>query len=142
MKKTKKIVLFISGIFFLLLIISLCLVLTNCCGLNKNLFKDIYTQLAIFGFLFPLILIFSLITYFLKDEIFKPWLKFTYIWLPLSIIFTLITPGGSGSFFVSLWDKEMTVIFMSGLYVVVSITMLIINVIRFYFINKNKTDTI
>jgi hypothetical protein len=141
MKRTKKIILFISIIFavFFIATSNYSNSLYNY-GFWSKIIDSAIPMLIAFSSI--IIFIFSLITYFLKDEIFKPWLKFTYIWLPLSIIFTLITPGGSGSFFVSLWDKEMTVIFMSALYVVVSITMLIINVIRFYFLNKNKTDII
>lgn len=141
MKKNKRIIFLIS------LILSIFFIVTSNYSnlLNNYSFWPKIIESAIpmlIAFSSIIILTFSLITYFLKDEIFKPWLKFTYWWLPLSIIFTLITPGGSGSFFVSLWDKEMTVIFMSALYIAVSIIMLIINVIRFYFFNKNKTDII
>lgn len=141
MNKTKKIILFISLIFSVFFITT-----SNYSNLLYN--YDIWSKIIdsampmLIAFSSIIIFLFSLITYFLKDEIFKPWIKFTYWWLPLSIIFTLITPGGSGSFFVNIWDKEMTVIFMSALYVVVSTIMLIINIIRFYLLKKNKTDII
>jgi len=84
---------------------------------------------------FPIFL-FSIITYFLKDEIFKSWSKFTYVWLPLSIILTSITPDSRGGFFVSLWDPEMTAIFMTGLYALISLIIIIVGVIKNYFSKK------
>lgn len=124
----KKIILLVSGIGCGILLTFLFFVLNDTCGLNKILCKDIYTILVSFLFMFPVVFIFSLITYFLKDEVFKTWSKFTYIWIPISIILTLITPGGSGSFFVSLWDPQMTAIVMSGLYFIISLIIVIFKV--------------
>lgn len=136
--KKQKIIVFIISIFLVSIAFLIDFLYRNS-FFSRDIYKIIAEPLFYIG---SSLFIISIFYFFLKDEVFKPWLKFTYIWLPLSIIFTLITPGGNGSFFVSLWDKEMTVIFMSALYVVVSIIMLIINVIRFYFLNKNKTDII
>lgn len=136
--KKQKIIIFTISIFFVS-IAFLINFLYRDSFFSRDMYKIIAEPLFYIG---SSLFIVSLFYFFLKDEIFKPWIKFTYWWLPLSIIFTLITPGGSGSFFVSLWDKEITVIFMSALYVAVSIIMLIINVIRFYLLNKNKTGII
>jgi hypothetical protein len=136
--KKQKIIIFIISIFLVSIAFLIDFLYRNS-FLSRNIYKIVAEPLFYVG---SSLFIVSIFYFFLKDEIFKPWIKFTYWWLPLSIILTLITPGGSGSFFVNIWDKEMTVIFMSAIYVVVSTIMLIINIIRFYLLNKNKTDII
>ncbi|MFA5652071.1 MAG: hypothetical protein WC933_01785 [Candidatus Paceibacterota bacterium] len=134
MKKIKNIIFAVSSI---LLSVSIILIFTSdfiydyCirdghCLFWRNLGDSAFPFLLVY-FSVP-IFIFSLITYFLKDEIFKTWSKFTYVWVAISIILTLITPGGSGSFFVSLWDQQMTAIVMSGLFIFVSIIIVIFKV--------------
>lgn len=137
MKKTKNTVLLVSGIGGGIVLTFLLIVLNNFCGANKIICKDIYTQSASYLFLFPLVFIFSLITYFIREEIFRSWIKFTYIWIPISIFLVLFIPGGGGnSAFPSLIDKELVSIFMSGLYFSISLIIVIFGSVKYYYFKK------
>lgn len=48
-------------------------------------------------FLFPVILFLSIITYKMQSEVFKSWIKFAYVWIPLTIILTVLSPSYSQS---------------------------------------------
>ncbi len=131
MKKAKNLVFLVSGIGCGAVLTFLLLVLNDSCGVNKVLCKDIYTQIASFLFLFPFVFIFSAITYFLREEIFRLWLKFTYYWIPISIFLVLIIPGGGGNgAFPSLIDAELVSILMSGLYFMVSLIIVIFGLVK------------
>lgn len=69
---------------------------------------------------FPLLptLFFSLITYWMRDEVFQAWLNFSYWWIPLSIFLVLITPEGNSV--IMSWGKEIPAVGMSALYVLIS----------------------
>jgi len=130
----KKIILIVSGIISVILGILIFVELNNLC--NYSICRDIYNIFVLFSFIFPFVFFFSFITYFLKDQIFQTWFKFSRIWVPISILLTIITPGGSASFFVSLWDKQMTAIVMSGLYIVISLMIIIIRSTQEYLLKK------
>ena len=92
-----------------------------------------------FWFLVPVVFIFpfSVVTYFLKDQIFHSWIKFTYYWIPISMFLVLIIPGGGGrGSFPSLIDAESISIIMSGLYLIISLIIVIIGSIKNYYFNK------
>lgn len=73
--------------------------------------------LIIFFPLFPTLL-FSLITYKMREEVFLAWCNFSYWWIPLSVLLVLITPE-SNSVIMS-WGKEIPAIGMTILYVAIS----------------------
>lgn len=137
MKKTKNVVLIVSGIGSVLILSFLSLVLNDSCGLNKVLCKDIYTTIMSFLFIFPFVFLFSLITYFLKEEIFHSWIKFTYVWVPFSMFLVFIIPrGGGNAAFPSLIDNQLVAILMSGLYIIISLIMIIWLSIKYYWLKK------
>jgi hypothetical protein len=144
MKKTKIIIVissFLFSAFFLLSMSSSNYLYTYCVPENHCSFLSNIIESNIIAFLFYFsipVFLFSLVTYFLKDEIFQIWLKFTYVWFSLSVFLVLITPGSSGSFFVSVWDSQMTAIFMSGLYLIISSYKILKKVREVYFIKKIK----
>lgn len=77
-------------------------------------------------FLFPIILIFSLITYKMNDGVFKLWLKFTYIWIPLTIILPILTPiGGGGGYVLSIDNKASVWLIMSVLFFIISLIIIL-----------------
>ena len=130
----KKIILIVPGIISVILGILIFLELNNLC--NYSICRDIYNIFVLFSFIFPFVFFFSLITYFLKDQIFQTWFKFSRIWVPISILLTIITPGGSAGFFISLWDKQMTALLMSGLYLTISLIIIIIRSTQEYLLKK------
>jgi len=143
MKKTKKIVFFISLFFtviFLLLaftsdsIYDYCISEGHCSSWMDIIDSALPTLMLYFS---VIILFLSSIIYFLKEEIFNSWIKFTYYWLPISIFLVFITPGGrGGGFFPSLIDKELISILMSGLFFIISLLLIIFKFIQIYLVKK------
>jgi len=77
--------------------------------------------IADFLFIAPVILIFSVFTYFLREEIFRSWVLFAKWWVPLSIVLTLITPETTGSSFVPFFGRGHVALAMSGLFFIISL---------------------
>ena len=69
--------------------------------------------------------ILSVITYFLREEIFKTWFFFAKIWVPLSIFLTLITPETTGSSFIPFYGRPHLALSMSVLFLVISLILII-----------------
>ena len=141
MKKTKNIILSISLIIYGVLILAdfittpqICIFLNHKDSLNC---ADRVFNTAMVFYIFPFVFLFSLITYFLKEEIFKSWSKFTYFWVPLSMFLVLIIPSGGGNAaFPSLIDNQLIAILMSGLFVIISLIMIIFGIVKYYWFKK------
>jgi hypothetical protein len=92
---------------------------------------EFWNSLKIIGpiiFPFPAVFLFSLITYFMREETFRSWLHFVYWWVPLSIFLTLITTeSGGGGFGPQMsWGKEDTAFVFSALFAVISLILIIV----------------
>lgn len=91
MNNKKSVLLFgiIGSIFFLLLTYSTEI------GICKSSYKSCFEAYDKFAeaifILFPVFLL-SLITYKLREEIFQAWLRFSYFWVPLTILLTFLAP--------------------------------------------------
>lgn len=81
-------------------------------GFYKN-FPDIFS----YAMLFVPIFIFSIITYFLNEQIFLAWRKFTLWWFLISFVLILIVPS-EDNFFGNI--KEITALFSVGGYTLFS----------------------
>ena len=64
---------------------------------------------------------FSLITYFLREEIFRAWLRFTYWWVPLSFAIVLFASSRQSANIVGLSDQAIFGVFTWGLYILISL---------------------
>lgn len=82
--------------------------------------------------LFPMLLIISLVLYKLHENIYKTWLKFTYIWLPLSVILIWMSPEYDRTMIPM--DRGRVSFIMSVLFLVISIVIIIYKSVS----NKNK----
>lgn len=73
------------------------------------------------------ILIISLITYLLREEVFRAWLKFAYWWIPVSLAFIYLAGGSSGGGFgmPNVFDQEFVSIIFSGLFFIISLILII-----------------
>jgi len=80
---------------------------------------------------FPL-LILSLITYKMRDEVFRTWLKFTYVWIPLTMFLILIAPE-YGNAFLPI-EKGTVAGFFSLLYILISLLLITYK----YFATRNS----
>ena len=70
---------------------------------------------------FPIFLL-SLITYFLREEVFRAWLRFAYVWMPLSLVVIYLSAGWTGGGFgiPNVLDQETVAIIFSGLFIIIS----------------------
>ncbi len=145
MKKTKNIVLLVSGLLGVILILSdfittskVCSFFRSSSGVDFDCMNKVFNTAMIF-YIFPFVFLFSLITYFLKEEIFHAWSKFTYVWVPISMFLVFIIPrGGGNGAFPSLIDNQLMAILMSGLFVIISIIMIIWLSVKYYWFKKYK----
>jgi hypothetical protein len=145
MKKIKKAIFYISlflSIFFIVTAFYNNSVYDYCISEGHCVFwlDIINSALPILLFLFSIVvLIFSSVTYFLKEDIFRFWIKFTYYWIPISMLLVLAIPSNSsGGFFPSLIDKESVAILMSGLFCIISFIIIIVMFVKNCF--KEKFD--
>ena len=86
-----------------------------------KLYEEINSPLFVFSLA---ILVVSVPLFFIADKIFLKWLRFAVIWILLSIFLIAITPERH-AFFVMDPDKEMVSIWMSSLFVILSLVQII-----------------
>lgn len=129
MKKTKKIVLWGSfGGIMIYLSLFFRRDLLSIFHQDLRYSLDNFTEIVgPFVFLFPIIFLFSLITYKMREEVFCAWFNFTKWWIPISIFLTLITPGSSGGGFgiPSIFDKEFLAFILSALFFIISLVIIV-----------------
>ena len=143
MKKNKNLVLIIAivlsiisviGYFYFTPAYHYCVLRARCpITVGNFLFSAI--PLLVFLYSIPFLL-FSIWTYFLKEEIFKLWLKFSYIWASLSIIYVLIGRDMRGNFYNGLIHKQTVAISIAILYFVISLAIIISGVLKSRQIKK------
>ena len=70
--------------------------------------------------------VFSIITYFLREEVFRAWLRFAYWWIPVSLVFIYLAGGWSGGGFgiPAVLDQEFVSLILSGLFVLISLLLI------------------
>ena len=93
-------------------------------GRCPHLWGAIESATPIFFLFLPLFLL-SLITYWMREEVFRAWLRFAYWWIPLTILLVLMTEDGSGGFGVpSIITKESVSMIFSGLFLIISLLLI------------------
>ena len=137
--KNKRIVLLVS-LLGTILFILLAVIQTNGFCYQNTFCNSLWSTINLIGnlliFFIPT-LFFSLITYFLKEEIFRIWVKFSYVLVSLSMFLVLIIPSGGGNgAFPSLIDPQMVAILMSSLFVIISLILVIFGVVKYYWLKK------
>jgi hypothetical protein len=70
--------------------------------------------------------IFSLLTYFLREEVFRAWFRFTYWWIPLSFIIVLFSSSRQPANIVGISDQAIFGVLTLGLYVLVSLSIVVL----------------
>ena len=89
------------------------------CLVNYNSYVDSL------GFLSMSILVVSLFLFFLSDKFFIKWLRFALIWFFLAFVFVVMAPVYTGGWMSFGPTKESVSIWMSSLFVIVSLAMFI-----------------
>jgi hypothetical protein len=101
-------------------------------GCKEDLFffcRDAYSWFVYILHYIPVsILAVSLLTYKMKDSIYYAWLKFAYVWVPLTIILTILAPEYDSSF-VPL-TKGAVSFLMSLAFLIISLILIIVKYIR------------
>lgn len=120
---TKKNILFFSGVISVILIVFNMIGTFNLCGGHEyGICMDIiYDGMMV---LFPTIplLIFSLITYKMRDEVWQSWWKFSRIWIPFSMFAILISPS-TGNWMIPI-EKGSVALFSMILFAIISVSMI------------------
>ena len=135
---SKKIVLVISGLISLSILVSNYIGTYKLCEMgNKILPLDKISKMITYGctdFLYDIIiilsifipiLILSLITYKMRDEVFGLWSKFTYVWLPLTLILVSIAPEYMNSW-LPIYEKGFVSFVMSAIYLLASCVIIVV----------------
>ena len=80
--------------------------------------------------LFPVIPLFivSLVVHFLRDDVFQVWIKFVYVWLPLTMFAILIAPEYGNALLPV--EKGTVGVFFSLLFVIISIVLIFVKYFR------------
>lgn len=66
---------------------------------------------------------------------FGPWLKFSYLWLPLSLLFSIARGSSSGSWITSGYTPQGTFFFLMIIYFIISI-----GIVAHQTISKGRTS--
>jgi|SRR3989344_5186280 len=124
----KRIIFWVSLFFSLMYLIMVVLVTNYSC--EKFFFcEDAYSLLIyLIKFTFPLLFLFSVITYRMKEVVINRWLKFVYIWVPLTVILVFLAPEYDSSLLPL--EKGTVALTMSGLFVFISLLIILVSYLR------------
>jgi hypothetical protein len=65
------------------------------------------------------------VLYFLREEIFRAWIRFARWWVPLSLVLILAAPTSSHSWAIGGFDREGVTWLMDGLFLIISLILII-----------------
>lgn len=122
---TKKNILIISGLIGGGLLLLEPVKTSTICGIGSTACIDAVFSMSTLLFVFPFVFLFSLITYKMRDEVSRAWITFTKWWVPAQILLVAFTPESSGGYFVVLLDKQFAAIILSGLFLTISLFLII-----------------
>jgi uncharacterized membrane protein len=74
------------------------------------------------------VLLISIITYFMKDDVFNAWKRFTFTYLPIYILVVLASPWRASSF--SPFEKGPVTLLILAIYVLISVLIIIWKYVR------------
>lgn len=86
--------------------------------------RDVFNYVALLLMIFPVILVFSLIIYKLREKIFISWRNFTFYYFLIYLFFVLIVPWDFGDVYIPIY-KGTVALFLSVLYFFISIFIII-----------------
>lgn len=127
---TKKNVLLISGVVSVFLVSIDRIGTYQLCGGYPGSCVDTLFNSSMLLFVFPFVFLFSLITYFLPEAVFRAWARFTTWWIPLQIVLVFLTPESFPGAFISIIDRQVVAIILSGLFAIISLLIVLISWFR------------
>ena len=125
---SKKILLIVSGM------VTVTLFVLNWVGTFKLCGGQEYGQCMDFSYgaiinLFPTfpLFLFSLITYKMRDEVYRTWVRFSYVWISLSMILIFFSPEYASSFGITLYPitKGSIAFISSFLFIIISLALIL-----------------
>lgn len=123
MSKTN--ILIVSSIGSLLFLLFLFAKDLGFCAFVSSSCADMFDPIAENLLVFVVLLLFSLITYKMRDEVYRAWLRFSYFWIPLSMVLILLSPEYSGGYIPLYSITKSSVAFVSSLlFVIISLTII------------------
>ena len=122
---TKKNILWASGLIGGGLLILEPIKTSAICGVGATTCIDAVFAGAMILFVFPFVFLFSLITYFFLEPVFRGWINFTKWWVPLQMILVILTPESAANPLVNIVDKQSVAILLSGIFVVISLIIVV-----------------
>lgn len=122
---SKKTLLWTSGIFTIVLIVLNQVGTSTLCGLIQ---QDTVCMGILYGIMmgfFPVIPLFilSIITYKMRDEVYRTWLRFAQWWVPLSMVLIFVAPEYSGDWMFPI-VKGTVAFFSSLLFIIISLLLI------------------
>ena len=106
------------------------------CGKEYNTCWDFFDLLWPPFFLGIPIFLISILTYRMREEIFYAWVKFGYVWIPLSLLIIFTTPTVDHSWAIGGLTRDTVTFVMSGLFLIIS---LILIAYKFFKLKKSGT---
>lgn len=121
----KRIVLLGSGIIaVVLLALNQIGTFRLCGGQEYGQCMDFAYSLIINFFPFVPLFLFSLITYKMRDEVYRAWLRFAYVWVPLSMVLIFLAPQYSTDWMYPV-EKGTVAFLTSALFVIISLILIV-----------------
>lgn len=123
MTKTRVLILGILGIFISYAFEYLFSSYSNF-GLSQDIYRGTYKSIF---FLSSSIIIIWLLLIFVREEVFRAWIRFAYWWIPLSVIVIFLAAGsGGGSWGIpNIFDQETVSFILSGLFALISLLIIL-----------------
>lgn len=125
----KKNVFLMSGLGSVLFVSLLMLLLNNYCWSFGDFCRNVYGFLVYFIFPLPVVLVFSLITYKMKDEVFQAWFRFARWFVPIIMFFQFVFMNSSGG--GSIGNNDFA-IFFTSLFYIAFVLISLIKIVRAY----------
>ena len=88
----------------------------NCMSINYDIDLVLIPIIPLF--------LFSLITYFMRDDVYRVWARFSYIWVPISMVLIFLAPEYSSSFIYPI-TKGSVAFISSLLFTLISLILII-----------------
>jgi len=120
----KKILFIVSGVSTVILLVLNWVGTFRLCGGQEygQCMDLIYAAIINFLPIIPLFL-FSIITYKMHDEVYQAWLRFSFVWIPLSMVLIFLSPEYSADWMYPV-VKGTVAFFSSLLFIVVSLAVI------------------
>ena len=95
------------------------------CGEGNYVCWDKFDFFGNLTLIFLPVFILSLITFWMREEVFRAWLRFAYWWIPLTILLVLMTKDRSGGFGIpDIVTRESISMIFSTLFLLISLILI------------------